>query len=253
MLKQFIGWNQKASNWLERTFPGTFSSPSYEEELRSRIARDIEQFHASVILEVGGIDRPLLKRCLEYIYIGLDIEVRPECVRVYDRFLVQSIETQVNMKADMVISITLLEHVPDNNAAIRCIFNVLEPGGVTHHYVPSKWHPYAIALRMVGSTWQKRLISMLRPTAIGEAGYPAHFNYCSPSEMIRLFHRHGFTDINMRIFYRANDYFRFFFPAYIIISIFENICSLLGWRVFASGFVISACRPSTKLPIAKTC
>lgn len=43
-----------------------------------------------------------------------------------------------------------------------------------------------------------------------------------------------------RSFYPANDYFAFFTPAFILVTLFENICKSLNWEVFASGFVISA-------------
>lgn len=243
MLKAFVKWNRDAAAWLERRFPGIFGAPSYKEELELRIARDIERLRPQVILEAGGIDRPLLTRRPDYSYVGLDIEQQPDCLSVYDRFIVQSIEDPVAIEADMVISITLLEHVPDNAAAIRSMFQLLKSGGVTHHYLPSKWHPYSIALRLVGPRAQKRLIALLRPAAVEVTGYPAYFDHCLPSDMTRLFHRQGFADVDVRAFYRASDYFAFLLPAYVAVALFENLCAMLGWRMLASGFVISARKP----------
>jgi 2-polyprenyl-3-methyl-5-hydroxy-6-metoxy-1,4-benzoquinol methylase len=54
-----------------------------------------------------------------------------------------------------VITITLLEHVADNKAAVANIARALKPSGATHHYLPPKYHPYAIALRIVGPDVQK--------------------------------------------------------------------------------------------------
>ena len=83
----------------------------------------------------------------------------------------------------MVISITMLEHVPNNTLAVGSMFEALKPGGVTHHYVPSNWHPYSIALRMVGPKLQKRLIATLRQAAAAVTGYPAFFDHCSVTSM----------------------------------------------------------------------
>lgn len=244
MLKRFIAANRSAASWLERVLPSVFAGESYKEELGRRIARDIESNHPNLILEAGGIDRPLLERGRGFTYVGLDIEEKSECYLIYDKFHVSSIETPLTLYADMVISITLLEHVRDNSAAVNTIFSALKPGGRTHHYVPSKWHPYSIALRVVGPVLQKRLIAVLRPNAVEVTGYPAYFNRCSPGEFENLLRQQGFVNIELVTFYRANDYFAFFLPAYLMVSIFENLCALLKWRIFASGFIVSATRPT---------
>ncbi len=47
----------------------------------------------------------------------------------------------------------------------------------------------------------------------------------------------------MTNYYRANDYFAFFFPAFVAITAFENLCRRFDWSYFASGFVISGRKP----------
>jgi SAM-dependent methyltransferase len=245
MLERGIALNRQAASWLENYLPGVFGAPSYKAELESRISSDIIASMPRIILEVGGIDRPLLDHHSSFEYVGLDIEERPDCSNVYDRFIVQSIEQPVDIIADLLISITLMEHVPDNSTAVKSMFDALRPGGATHHYIPSKWHPYSVALRAVGPTLQKQLISLLRPAAVGVTGYPAFFDYCSPTAMRKLFEEKGFASVNVTAFYRASDYFAFFLPAYLVVALFENLCSALSWHLFASGFVISARKPDT--------
>ena len=58
-----------------------------------------------------------------------------------------------------------------------------------------------------------------------------------------LFARVGFEDIKITHYYRANDYFGFFLPAFLLVSLFENVCMILGWEFFCSGIVISARKP----------
>jgi hypothetical protein len=240
MLRKFVSVNRNSAKWFERKFPRVFLSPSYKHELENRIQSDITTNRPPIILEVGGIDRPLLTKSSDYCYIGLDIEEQPDCYQVYDKFIVQSIEDPVDVQADMVISITLLEHVPNNVLAIRTMYDALNPGGGTHHYVPSKWHPYSVILRIVGPKLQKKLIAVLRPDAADVTGYPAFFDHCSASEMRSLMVKQGFVDVDVKPFYRASDYFAFFLPAYIAVTLFENFCSKFEWSVFASGFVVSA-------------
>lgn len=244
MLRKFVSVNRAGAAWLERTFPRVFLAPSYKHELESRIEGDIAALRPSTILEVGGIDRPLLTKSPDYRYVGLDIDEQPDCYRVYDTFIVQTIEENVDIQADMVISITLLEHVPNNVLAIRSIYHALKAGGATHHYVPSKWHPYSVILRIVGPKLQVKLIAALRPDAADVTGYPAFFDHCSVSGMRSLMRKQGFVDVDVKPFYRASDYFAFFLPAYLAVTIFENVCAAINWNVFASGFVISARKPA---------
>jgi SAM-dependent methyltransferase len=243
LLRSFVAANRAAARWLEQRAPHLFGAEDYTAVLHAAIAADRAALKPATVLEVGGIDRPLLAKSADFAYVGLDIEHRPDCDLIYDRFIVQSIEQAVPVEADMIISITVLEHVPDNRAAARAMFGALRPGGTMHHYVPSKWHPYAIALRLVGPSLQKKLIAILRPDAVAVTGYPAFFDHCSPGAMERLFSQSGFGSIRVTPFYRASDYFAFFLPAYLAVVLFEALCQACGWRLFASGFVISAARP----------
>jgi hypothetical protein len=243
-LRRFVAGNRALCRVFALRFSRFCGFPSYHDELRRRVVESLAGCSGD-ILEIGGIDRPFLAKNDQYRYVGMDIEEKPRCHDVYDRFVVQSVEDPIGGEYDLVMSITLLEHVRDNASSISNIFNALRPARETHHYVPGKGHPYALALRAVGSKWQKRLIRTLRPDAVEETGYPAFFHRCTARDMVRLFEGVGFEDVHARAFYRANDYFAFFFPAFIAVTAFENICKRFGWSYFASGFVISARRPTS--------
>jgi len=243
VLGRFVAGNRALSRAFGRRFPNFSETPSYHDELRRRIDASLEGCSGEV-LEVGGIDRPFLSKGDRYRYVGMDIEEKPRCHEVYDRFVVQSVEDRIGGEYDSVMSITLLEHVRDNARSIANIFDALRPGHETHHYIPGKGHPYALALRAVGSVWQRRLIRVLRPDSVEETGYPTFFDHCTARDMVRVFEDVGFEDVRVRIFYRANDYFAFFLPAFVAVTAFENICKALGWTYFASGFVISGRKPT---------
>lgn len=240
LIRCFVGFNRKASFWLEKRFPGFFVKPNYCTSLMKLVHEDISKRKPERILEAGGVDRPLLKRSPHYEFIGLDVEERPDCAHLYDHFILQSIERPLMLQSDMIISLTLLEHVPNNTASIKAIYDGLNVGGGTHHYVPCGLHPYALILRLIGPKLQRRLIPILRPGTERVTGYPAFFDLCTPRKMRRAFCDAGFTDIQIQPFYRANDYFAFFTPAFIIITLFENACRWLNVSSFASGFIISA-------------
>jgi len=240
MLRQFVRANKNLQEKFDATFPRFHPRESYFDILTDRIYQDVIQRDNARILEVGGVDRPLLNKSADYVYIGVDIDDKPQGLDVYDQFIAQSIEEPLQVKVDLVISKTLMEHVPDNEASVRVMYDCLNNGGSTHHYIPSKWHPYSICLRLAGHKLQNKLIGVLRPEAADVTGYPAFFNNCTPGAMKKLFQEAGFTEIEVNAYYQARGYFSFFFPIYIIILVYERICKSLDLPLLASGFIISA-------------
>lgn len=238
LLKKLVSLNVRLCDYLGRKFPHFVKGESYQEQLLSFVNERISDRDFCSVLEVGGIDRPLLKRSSKFTYDGLDIEHKPQCENIYDNFHVQSIETPIKKKYDLIISMTLLEHVKDNDASFEQIFNALKTGGQSIHYFPSKYHPYSILLRLVGTKLQKFLIKHLRPWAVDVTGYPAYFDNCCPKQIKILCTKKGFSNIHIIPFYRANDYFRFCFPCYLIVTFWENICKKFKLERFCSGMVI---------------
>ena len=241
-ISQFFKLNRAISARLKTWFPSAFGnpSPSYKQRFVDEITAVISACKPQFILEAGGVDRPALPKTRDYTYHGLDIDHRPGCEHLYDAFHIASIEEVLPQSYDMIISFTLLEHVPDNTKSIQAIFQSLPEGGSTHHYVPSKYHPYSLGLRLMGPNLQKKLIPALRPGAEKVSGYPAYFNLCSPDQMKNALTAAGFRRVEIYPYYRANEYFASFVPAYVLVTFFENICSRLSLAVFSSGFVISA-------------
>lgn len=240
LFRKFVTFNVRLGDYTARKFPHFVETQNYKDVILSYVEDFISRHNNSSVLEVGGIDRPLLKRSSKFRYDGIDIEYKAQCEKIYDNFYVQSIEEPIENKYDLIISMTLLEHVRNNDASITQMYKALRPGGYTIHYLPSKYHPYSLALRIVGPKWQRRLVKTLRPWAVDVTGYPAFFDRSSPNEMRKLFNCKGFEYVETISFFRANDYFRFFFPFYIATSLWENICKKLKWEQLCSGFVIIA-------------
>jgi len=247
LIRGFIRWNRGLSERIARRFPSFVAYPSYRDELQQRIRSSLRR-PVSAVLEVGGIDRPLLARGAGYHYDGLDIDEQLACHEIYDRFFVQSVEKPILGRYDLIVSMTLLEHVPDTAAAARAMFDALAPGGEMHHYIPGSNHPYAWATRIVGPRLQKRLVPVLRPQlAANISGYPTFFNACTPAAMSKRFQAAGFEAIDVRAYYRANDYFAWFVPLYVLVTALENLARRRDWRQLSSGFIISARRPVPSL------
>jgi len=242
VLGKLVSFNVRLSEILDRRISCFSKKESHNKQLLFYVNEVIDKCKPCAVLEVGGLDKPLLKRSKEIRYDGLDIEHKEHYERTYDSFFVQSIEDPIRNKYDLIISKSVLEHVRDNDAGIKQMYQALRTGGYAIHYLPSKYHPYSLALRLLGPNWQRRLIEALRPWASNETGYPAFFDKCSPKEMRRLFNCTGFDYVKIIPFFKANDYFRFFLPFCITVTFWENICAKLRLEQLCSGFIIIARR-----------
>jgi SAM-dependent methyltransferase len=246
MLSRFFELNRRACRWLGEQFPNFFDAQqdetTYFPEIRSRLEQYTKSGSGARLLEAGGIDRPLVKRGSGYEYVGLDIEERPRCAEIYDDFIVQSVEKEIAGPFDVVFSVTLLEHVNDNDAFSKAVFDALKPGEEAIHYVPNMGHPYALVLRVVGNTVQRKLLA-LTEGAETKGGYPTHFHRCTPNQMSQALKNAGFTEIDAVIYYSPTKYVLVFVPAFILMATFMQFCRLLGISYFCSGFVISGRRP----------
>lgn len=243
LINRFVLFNMKLTKIFDSYFPRFIERQNYKDVAFSIVKDFINRNNGCSVLEVGCIDRPLLKRSSNFIYDGLDIEYKEQCDEIYDNFYVQTIEQPIGKTYNLIMSMALLEHVRDNQASIRQIYNALKPRGLSIHYFPSKYHPYSIILRLVDPKWQNILIKLFHPWAVNVTGYPVFFDKCSPKEMQILCRQCGFERIKITPFFRANDYFRFFFPCYVFVTFWENICKKLKMKQLCSGLVIVMEKP----------
>jgi len=242
-LHKIIKYNRSFCYRLSTQYPRIFRDEDYSNQLLERINYFINNKNEHLhILEIGGISRPLLKPSKDYNYLGLDIEYTEKCEELYDEFIIGSVEDPIEQKFDLIISKTLLEHVENNNKSYKQILKALNPEGETIHYFPSKNHPYSLLTRMVSHKWQRKLISLLRPQTVATTGYKTYYHLCSYAELHNYLHSLNFKKVEIKPFWGASDYFAFFFPFFILISIFNRICEKLNLVTFASGLIVYAKR-----------
>lgn len=248
MIKKFIQVNQKLCDSFVKRVPSIVWPEYTRSWFGAAVNAELDRLKASGVkfrvLEVGGIDRPFLKKGSGFEYVGMDVEHRPKCDEVYDEFHVQSIEESLAGQFDLIISRMVLEHVPDNEKSWAVIFACLKPGGKAIHIFPSGLHPYSMATRLVGNRLQRKLIGLYRPTAKDITGYPAYYDNCNPSKLEKLLTRKGYSNIDLRVNYSASEYFNFFFPAFVFVALFNFAFYKLGVRLFCSNVYVSAQKPS---------
>ena len=242
MLKRFIKINRGISEYFINKFPnfchGRRTAAADFERLLEKL---IEKRGSGpfTILEIGGIDRPRLKKDLRYRYVGLDVDVNDNCYQIYDEFYVQSVEEPIPVKADLIISKAVLEHVPDVSISFQRMYDCLNEAGEMLHLVPCGYHPYSLATKFVGHKWQRKLIRLLLPPKAAQVrGYKAYYNLCSYSQMKRLVSSLSPENTSITPYWAAVGYFKFFFPLFLTIAALNRISEVFCLRQLASYMVV---------------
>lgn len=242
MLKRFIKVNRDISTSFIRKYPNFSHGRRSAFSDFEALIKDVLEKRGSgpfTILEIGGIDRPSLKKDTRYTYIGLDVEINNHCYQLYDEFYLQSVEEPIPVKADVIISKTVLEHVPDVTASFQRMHDCLNEGGEMIHLVPSGYHPYSLATKFVGNKWQRKLIPLLiSKDASKRLGYKAYYNMCSYRQMKRLLGSLSPVRTNITPYWDAVGYFKFFFPLFLTIVTFNRISEVFRLSQLASYIIV---------------
>lgn len=87
----------------------------------------------------------------------------------------------VGRRFDMVQSHMLAEHISDPAAFHRNVFDLLNPGGVAVHLMPTMWDPAFVVNRLVPdrlTSWLVRKLQPGRRFATDQGKFPAYYRWC---------------------------------------------------------------------------
>ncbi|MBT4709059.1 MAG: methyltransferase domain-containing protein [Flavobacteriaceae bacterium] len=233
---KFIYYNRKLTSLFVDLFNSMFGDiDNCEEVFYSYL--NIE-FKSKTILELGGTNRPLFSKSKVNNYIGIDIDATFISKDVYHKYFIQSCEVfNASIKADLIVSKYLIEHVPNNSKTFKNIERWLNPNGLSVNLFPLGFHPFSILNRLIGNRMTRFLIPILRPGSEGITGYPAYYNLCNSFDLEKFAKKSNFN-YKIKYFFGAEDYFGFFFPFGIIVHILNRIFHLFRLNIFASNAVL---------------
>ncbi len=239
IFQQFVRTNRDLSIQL-REQVDFFYEENFYEYLRETLEDALQSNKKQTILEVGGADRPFLKKNKTYEYHGLDVAGDFAFKDKYDFFYIQPVEKNIPNKYDLVFSVSVIEHISDNRRCFKAIYDSLLTNGKTIHYFSCKNHPFSLITRSVGHKWQNILIQYLRPEFADLTGYKTYYDKCSKRDMEKLLTEIGYNNIKIKCFFGAADYFGFFLPFFALITLFNKFCRLFNLSAFASGIIVYA-------------
>jgi ubiquinone/menaquinone biosynthesis C-methylase UbiE len=249
-MTRFVVLNRRMARAIERKLG---HPPGYEHSPMLHLYINVVAEYANavpnpVIVDVGAgrqcLFAPLLEPDKRSRIIGVDIS--PEAMEANDNLderLVANAQERVplqNGEADLVISMSTLEHFTDVRSVAREMHRVLKPGGHTIHVFPSRNAPFSLLNRFLPRSLTRRLLRALIPGSEGIQGFPAYYDHCSASEMEHLLTRSGFIVIRTEWSSYQSDYYAFFIPAYLLSLTYDLVVRALRIRQLAATVVIVA-------------
>lgn len=236
MIRAFVQLNRKLSNSIINYLDSILGSISDSEKYF--YSQFSSSYKNSTVLEIGGTVRPIFKKEEIGRYIGLDIDTNFDYSEKYHEYFAQSCEDKIeNLRADMIFSKYLLEHVPNNLKTFKNIETWLNGGGKSVHIFPLGYHPFSLVNKLAGNKFAKSLIPILRPGTEAITGYPAFYHLCNSKDLGRISANSQFK-YEVKYFFGAEDYFAFFLPFSLSIYLFNRLCYFFKLNYFASNAVL---------------
>lgn len=193
---------------------------------------------SNTILELGGVSRPVLQKSEGYRYVGIDIDDEFIHDKYYDGFYCQSVEDELPEKGDLIFSKYLMEHVKEVKTSYKNQLLALNHGGKMIHLYPLGYHPFSLLNKLVGNKLARKIIPFIRKGSEGVTGYPAFYSLGNAYSLERFFKNQKDIKVEFKYHYGAVDYFSFFFPFALLISIFNLIAKFFEIKIFASNVLV---------------
>ena len=145
-------------------------------------------------------------------------------------------------EVDLVVSRTVLEHVSDVEGAAREMARVLRPGSRTLHLLPCRYALFAVIARVLPFDLAKRILHTVVPESRGIVEFDVYYDRGHPRALERAFSAAGFSDVQVEHTWDQAGYFHAFFPAFLLVLLYQRLAALCRLRVLASYAIVRATR-----------
>jgi SAM-dependent methyltransferase len=211
------------------------------------VAKLINAASRPVILDVGGGKEcpflPHLENPDQCLIVAIDIsenELRTN-KDVRNRVIADASATSFPFApaaVDFIASRSVVEHLPDVARFFANCAEVLRPGGYAIHTFPCKYAPFALLNRILPNRMAQRILYFAYPEWEAVCGFPAHYDHCCYSEIMRLADDCGLQVVRVEIRYYQAIYYTFFFPLYLIILAYDLTIYFLDTRDLACQLLV---------------
>jgi SAM-dependent methyltransferase len=180
------------------------------------------------------------------VIVGVDVSAEELAANTtVDRVLVADVSRDIPFddgEIDLLVSRTLLEHVPDVQGAANEMARVLKPGAQTIHLLPCRYALFAIVARVAPFDLAKRLLHFAIPGSKGVVEFDVVYDRGHPRALEHAFTQAGFRDVSVQCTWDQTDYFQSLFPVFLLVLLYQRLASLFRVRMLASYAIVRAVR-----------
>jgi SAM-dependent methyltransferase len=148
--------------------------------------------------------------------------------------------------AGLITSRMVLEHLSDLERFAQETHDALAPGGWTIHLFAGRYSLFAILNRLLPESISRRVLFALRPESVEVGGFRTYYNHTNALAAEVVFRDAGLVDIRTEVSYQVSQYFRFFFPLFVLARLWETVLHALGLKNMGAYVLLQARRPLSK-------
>ena len=141
-------------------------------------------------------------------------------------------------EVDLLVSRSVLEHLPDVARFFLNAARVVKPGGYTIHVFPCRFAPFAIINRLLPNSWSKGLMAYLHPGNV--SGFPAYYDRCYYGAVKGVLERSGFEALDYRCSWYGSSYYTFCFPVYLVSMLYDMVVKSFASKNLTAVLLIVA-------------
>jgi SAM-dependent methyltransferase len=145
--------------------------------------------------------------------------------------------------AGLITSRMVLEHASDLGRFAQEIHDALAPGGDTIHLFAGRYSLFAILNRLLPETISRRALFALRPESVEVGGFPTFYDNTHATAAEAVFRHAGMVGVATEVSYEVSQYFRFFFPLFVLVRMWETALHRLKLKNLGSFVLLAARRP----------
>lgn len=235
MIRWFIGANRRACNRIEDFLPDSFTASLLALHMRAA-ARIVNERPGQLVIDAGGGKKsPFVRFCEDRRAAQIvAIDISEEELRrndSADHRVVADLSRSMPLgdgEADLLVSRSVIEHLPDVEVFFAESSRVLKPGGHIVHVLPCKFAPFSVINRIIPNRVAKMLLYYFFPEWKEACGFRAYYDRCYYSGIKALAERSGFQIVQLRLRYYQSIYYKFFVPLYLVMLLYDSLVAALG-------------------------
>lgn len=173
----------------------------------------IDEHRARSVCDVGGgaaaalTPAEVAARGLDYTLLDIsqaELDKSPDAYgKIHADICAVDVAARVGRRFDLIQSHMLAEHVARPAAFHRNVFELLEPGGIAVHMMPTLWDPAFIANRLLPERLAHRILAVIQPWRrlhADQGKFPAYYRWCrGPSKRhLSRFESIGYEVVEVR-------------------------------------------------------